>query len=99
MFALNLQSFCQQLYSHSVDGSKDTERLGRFINDDHIKPNSKIKIVSPSLYYLLVLIYTYSFISSSQTAIMYFIYIYIYSYTIHDYLYDDYLCVCVFVCL
>uniref|UniRef100_A0A087XM20 SET domain-containing protein n=1 Tax=Poecilia formosa TaxID=48698 RepID=A0A087XM20_POEFO len=31
------QNFC-------IDGSKET-RLGRFINDDHIKPNSKIKIV------------------------------------------------------
>ncbi|XP_051960652.1 N-lysine methyltransferase KMT5A-A-like [Xyrauchen texanus] len=31
--------------SYCVDGSKDTERLGRFINDDHIKPNSKIKII------------------------------------------------------
>ncbi|XP_049897382.1 2-5A-dependent ribonuclease-like [Epinephelus moara] len=32
------QTFC-------VDGSKTTERLGRFINDDHINPNSKIKII------------------------------------------------------
>lgn len=30
-------SFC------SVDDTKETERLGRFINDDHIKPNSRIE--------------------------------------------------------
>ncbi|CAL8264857.1 unnamed protein product [Gadus morhua 'NCC'] len=28
-----------------VDGTKSTARLGRFINDNHIKPNSKIKII------------------------------------------------------
>lgn len=31
---------------YSVDGSKEKARLGWFINDDHVKPNSKIKIVS-----------------------------------------------------
>ncbi|KAG1952332.1 N-lysine methyltransferase KMT5A [Pimephales promelas] len=31
--------------SYCVDGSKATENLGRYINDDHIKPNSKIKII------------------------------------------------------
>lgn len=40
----------------SVDGSKETARLGRFINDDHITPNCKIKIVSNAVtlfvYYL-----------------------------------------------
>ncbi|XP_030266833.1 uncharacterized protein LOC115578126 isoform X2 [Sparus aurata] len=32
------QAFC-------VDGSKETARLGRFINDDHIKPNCEIKMI------------------------------------------------------
>ncbi|XP_049446939.1 histone-lysine N-methyltransferase set-1-like [Epinephelus fuscoguttatus] len=32
------QAFC-------VDGSKEKARLGWFINDDHVKPNSKIKII------------------------------------------------------
>ena len=40
----------------SVDGTKSTARLGRFINDNHIKPNSKIKIVSNTLSHLIVLI-------------------------------------------
>ncbi len=57
---LKLNFFGNSLHAHSVDASKDTERLGRFINDDHIKPNSKIKIVSPSSYCFLVLVYTYS---------------------------------------
>ncbi len=62
---LKFNFFGNSLHAHSVDASKDTERLGRFINDDHIKPNSKIKIVSPSSYCCLVLVYTYSSILNS----------------------------------
>ncbi|XP_073781211.1 uncharacterized protein isoform X2 [Danio rerio] len=40
-----LYFYSYQGHLYCVDGSKDTERLGRFINDDHIKPNSKIKII------------------------------------------------------
>nr|XP_049607879.1 uncharacterized protein LOC125987506 [Syngnathus scovelli] len=40
---LYFYSFRGQIFC--VDGSKHTARLGRFINDDHIKPNSKIRII------------------------------------------------------
>ncbi len=60
LLLLKLNFFENSLHARSVDASKDTERLGRFINEDHIKPNSKIKIVSLSMYCCLVLVYTYS---------------------------------------